>query len=373
MKYILAIGLAVMIIVSLFVWRIKPGVDDRGRTALVWATDDSPARRQQVELFEKLNPDIGLTTDPGNFLIEKMIVQSLAGIGPDLFDASGVYVLERLVQSGVAMDLTDVAKANGFDEMKIWPGAVGNIKLSGRQYAFPGNVYSNVIFYNKNVFDKYGEAYPPREMSWSEFVEIGRRLTRLGADGRQYECFGAMNLYWYELVLQAGGRIYSPDGVRCVLDSPEAIEAMEFYRGDEELEGQSLPGRYGSRRSIGTAIYFLLTAESCSMMHRIKSDEIFHFYMGDPVTMLQLYPEGSSQIVTLGSDLLKNEKPQVIVPKDIWQGSFIAPGGSFALLGTTVAPGFDFADFEYGRRKELIERYPNEAEKIIRLTRESGS
>jgi multiple sugar transport system substrate-binding protein len=106
---------------------------------------------------------------------------------------------------------------------------VGNIKLFGRQYAFAGNVYSNVIFYNKNVFDKYGEPYPPSEMSWQEFVEIGRRLTKRGTDGRGYECFGAMNLYWYELILQAGGQIYSPDGTRCVLDSPEAIVGVEFY------------------------------------------------------------------------------------------------------------------------------------------------
>lgn len=230
MKYVFAIGLAVMIVLSFVAWRIKPDTDSRGRTTLVWATDDNPARRGQVGLFEKLHPDIRLTTDPGNFFIEKMIVQSLAGLGPDLFDATGVYVLERLVASGMAMDLTGLAREHGFDETKTWPGAVGNITLFGRQYAFPGNVYSNVIFYNKNVFDRYGEPYPPREMTWQEFVEVGRRLTKRTAEGRGYACFGAMNLYWYELILQAGGRIYSPDGMRCVLDSPEAIEGVEFYR-----------------------------------------------------------------------------------------------------------------------------------------------
>jgi ABC-type glycerol-3-phosphate transport system substrate-binding protein len=112
MKYVFAIGLAVMIVASFVAWRIKPDANDRGRTALVWATDDNPARRGQVALFEKLNPDLTLTTDPGNFLIEKMIVQSLAGLGPDLFDATGVYVLERLVASGMAMDLTDLAREN---------------------------------------------------------------------------------------------------------------------------------------------------------------------------------------------------------------------------------------------------------------------
>jgi predicted cupin superfamily sugar epimerase len=151
---------------------------------------------------------------------------------------------------------------------------------------------------------------------------------------------------------------------------PEGGYFSETYRSDETLNGQTLPSRYGSKRSMGTAIYFLLTAESCSVMHRIKSDEIFHFYMGDPVTMLQLYPDGTSKVVTLGSDLLQGQQPQVIVPKNIWQGSFIAPGGSYALLGTTVAPGFEFEDFEYGRRKELIEQYPSEKQKLIRLTRD---
>ncbi|NLE28911.1 MAG: cupin domain-containing protein [Phycisphaerae bacterium] len=151
---------------------------------------------------------------------------------------------------------------------------------------------------------------------------------------------------------------------------PEGGFFAETYRSDEQFDGQSLSSRYTSKRSIATAIYFLITAESCSVMHRLKSDEIFHFYMGDPVTMLHLYPDGSSRILTLGTDLINGQQPQVVVPKDTWQGSFVSPGGRYALLGTTVAPGFDFADFEYGRRKDLIEQYPDHAQTIIRLTRE---
>jgi hypothetical protein len=150
---------------------------------------------------------------------------------------------------------------------------------------------------------------------------------------------------------------------------PEGGYFTETYRSGEELGLDVLPGRYRSKRSMNTAIYFLLTAESCSMMHRLRTDEIFHFYLGDPVTMLQLMADGSSQIVTLGCDLLNDQQPQVIVPRDIWQGSFLAGEGKFALLGTTVAPGFDFEDFEYGRRDELVEQYPGRKELIVRLTR----
>jgi predicted cupin superfamily sugar epimerase len=151
---------------------------------------------------------------------------------------------------------------------------------------------------------------------------------------------------------------------------PEGGFYSETYRSEEEIASESLPSRYGANRSIGTAIYFLLTADSCSVMHRLQSDEIFHFYMGDPVTMLHLYPNGQSKIVTLGSDLLKGHQPQIIVPKNLWQGSFIASSNGYALLGTTVAPGFDFADFEYGDRKSLINQYPDQAEILTRLTRE---
>jgi predicted cupin superfamily sugar epimerase len=91
--------------------------------------------------------------------------------------------------------------------------------------------------------------------------------------------------------------------------------------------------------------------------------------MGDSVTMLQLHPDGSSEIITLGHDLERGEKPQVVVPHGVWQGTFLNDGGEFALMGTTMSPGFDWDDFELGDRRELIEQYPDREDMIIRLTR----
>ena len=105
-------------------------------------------------------------------------------------------------------------------------------------------------------------------------------------------------------------------------------------------------------------------------MHRLQSDEIFHFYLGDPVEMLQLSPDGTGQTVVLGSDLRVGMQPQVVVPRGVWQGSRLVAGGKFALLGCTVAPGFDFADYEHGRRTDLIRLYPQFREKIVALTAE---
>jgi uncharacterized protein len=151
---------------------------------------------------------------------------------------------------------------------------------------------------------------------------------------------------------------------------PEGGFYRETYRCDEELAAAALPSRYGKDRNLSTAIYYLLTPDSFSSLHRLRSDEVFHFYAGDPVTMLQLYDDGCGETVVLGQDIVAGQQLQVVVPKDIWQGMFLNDGGSFALLGTTVAPGFDFADFELATRAALIRQYPFCAALIERLTKD---
>ncbi len=143
----------------------------------------------------------------------------------------------------------------------------------------------------------------------------------------------------------------------------------ETYRSSETISEKTLPSRYRGMRSFATTIYYLLTPETFSAMHRLQSDEIFHFYLGDPVEMLQLSPDGTGKILMLGFDLLNGMRPQVMVPKGIWQGARILKKGKFALLGTTVSPGFEFADFETGRRDDLIKSHPQFRELIITLTK----
>ena len=143
----------------------------------------------------------------------------------------------------------------------------------------------------------------------------------------------------------------------------------ETYRAEGIIPKAALPGQYGSDRRFGTAILYLIDRNTFSSLHRIKSDEIFHFYMGDPVTMLQLMPDGSSQVITLGHDILHNQQVQVVVPKNTWQGCFVNDGGEFALMGTTVTPGFEFEDFKAADREQLLKQYPDQRELILRLTR----
>ena len=145
---------------------------------------------------------------------------------------------------------------------------------------------------------------------------------------------------------------------------------LETYRSPDVIKHPGLPARYRSQRNASTAIYYLLTPDTFSEMHRLPTDEVFHFYLGDPVTMLRLFPDGSSEKVTLGTDIPSGQKPQLVVPQNVWQGTRLNDGGEFALLGCTVAPGFDFEDYESGDREKLIVEYPAEKEWIERLTHE---
>jgi uncharacterized protein len=165
------------------------------------------------------------------------------------------------------------------------------------------------------------------------------------------------------------------DEIIAALDlKPHPIEGgyfRETYRSTGVIAGDCLPGSYVpcAGRSMGTAIYYLLTAETFSEMHRVPTEEVFHFYLGGPMRMLQLFPGGAGREFVIGPDIANGQHPQLVVPAGIWQGSRLEPGAEFVLLGATMAPGFDYADYEQGRREELVGLYPAFAEQIERLTR----
>ena len=145
----------------------------------------------------------------------------------------------------------------------------------------------------------------------------------------------------------------------------------ETWRSNLSVAPGTLPLRYTSERSLGTAIYYLLTSDpdSFSAMHRLPTDEIYHFYLGDPVEMLLLGANGTAERIRLGQSLTAGEHVQYVVPAGVWQGSRLIAGGSFALLGTTMSPGFDPSDYHPGLRAELIAQYPQHAASIQALTR----
>ena len=131
----------------------------------------------------------------------------------------------------------------------------------------------------------------------------------------------------------------------------------ETYRSDEILPESVLPGRNGAHE-LCTAILYLLTPETFSRMHRLASDEVYHFYMGASVEMLQLYPDGTGQVIRLGHNLEEGEQLQTVGPRGVWQGIRLVGDGDFALIGTTMAPAFDPSDYEDGVKANLIREYP---------------
>lgn len=151
---------------------------------------------------------------------------------------------------------------------------------------------------------------------------------------------------------------------------PEGGFFRETYRSRLRIPKSALPGVYGQRRDAGTAIYYLLTAETFSAIHRLPGDELYHFYLGDPVELFVFPDGGRSQRILLGHDLARGQRPQALVPGGCWQGARLVSGGRWALLGTTMAPGFDYRDFVLGRRDELIRRYPRKRSLIVQLSRE---
>lgn len=153
---------------------------------------------------------------------------------------------------------------------------------------------------------------------------------------------------------------------------PHPIEGGYFvqtYRSEIGIPKSSLSPAYPSGRAISTGIYYLLTPDTFSAMHRLPGDEMFHFYLGEPVEMLQLKPDGTGEITLLGQDLASGMKLQHVVPGGVWQGSRLVAGGAYALLGTTMSPGFEYEDYETGRRHELAQQFPAFSAKIAVLTR----
>ena len=156
--------------------------------------------------------------------------------------------------------------------------------------------------------------------------------------------------------------------------APHPREGGWYVRTYESAEMLSAAvfadARYATPRRTGTAIYYLLEPDTFSEMHILRSDEIFHFYAGDAVEMLQLYPGGTARRIIIGNHLLAGQSPQVVVERGVWQGSHLAAGGAWALLGCTVTPGFEFEDYAEGNRAELISGWPEESGLIRTLTRE---
>jgi len=150
---------------------------------------------------------------------------------------------------------------------------------------------------------------------------------------------------------------------------PEGGYYKEVYRSDEIIEAVHLPVRYKSSRAFSTSIFFLLKNDQVSMFHKLKSDEIWHFYDGCGVKIYVIEKNGIKREVLLGNKLEQGELPQVIINKNSWFGAELLNKSSFCLIGCTVSPGFEFKDFELGEREKLLKLFPQHENIIKKLTK----
>lgn len=147
---------------------------------------------------------------------------------------------------------------------------------------------------------------------------------------------------------------------------PEGGYFKETYRSKDKING--LPNIYAGERNYSTCIYFLLTSDSFSAFHRIKQDEVWHFYLGAPITIHMISEDGNYSEVTVGTNILNGELPQFVVPGGYWFGASVKEKQAYSLVGCTVSPGFDFQDFELPTRAWLLAKYPHLSDQILTLT-----
>lgn len=186
-----------------------------------------------------------------------------------------------------------------------------------------------------------------------------------------------LSLVFFYQNAMGGGKMPSAEEIIRAMDLKPLPEEGGYYRETYRSDYGSNSGRtFGletdGQRDLNTAIYYLISEGSFSAIHRITSDEIFHYYTGDPVEMIQIHPDGQLERFIMGPDILEGHQPQVVVPRGSWQALRLVDGGKWCLMGTTVAPGFEFEDFEVGEREDMLKLFPQHESDIIRFTRESG-
>jgi predicted cupin superfamily sugar epimerase len=152
-------------------------------------------------------------------------------------------------------------------------------------------------------------------------------------------------------------------------EHPEGGYYKEIYRCPECVSGRRLSKAYEGERSLATSIYFLLPSGEVSEFHRLKSDELWYFHAGSPISIYIIDPGGELRVEKLGLNFERGEQPQVLVPAGSIFGALVTEADGYTLVGCLVTPGFDYCDFELLPRKQLLREYPQHKDIIIRLTK----
>ncbi len=199
-----------------------------GKIHIRWGADKNPIRMEQIAIFEKNNPDIKVDLDWGSYTMERLLTQIAGGTPPDIFMVYGHGDFMELCKKGVLEDLTQFCKKYNLDLDDFWHGSEIWIEYEGKVYGLPEVISPDVLFYNKKLFKEADIPFPSEEWKWDDLLQAAKNLTQKDKTG-SYRRFGLMyDNWWGILIWQNGGEIFDSGG-NCVINSPEAKEAIRFY------------------------------------------------------------------------------------------------------------------------------------------------
>jgi ABC-type glycerol-3-phosphate transport system substrate-binding protein len=229
MRNILTIIFTSLLILSGVAMWLKPSTQKGGKPTLIWISDNNPQRNDQIDKFKEKFPGVDLCLDPFNLGVQKVIVQSTSGVGPDLFDSESGVQLQTYAEAGISWDVTDKARELGFSTNEVLSGVVGEITSEGHQYAYPANVGTTILIYNKNIFDEFKIPYPSGDLTWEEYFELAQKVTRRGK-GVSKPVIGIAGLTYNSLFQSQHGEYFSENGAQILLRSPPLVKAFQAYK-----------------------------------------------------------------------------------------------------------------------------------------------
>ena len=198
-------------------------------TTIRWCADPNPIRKEQIAVFERENPDIKVNLDWATAGSEKVLVQIAGGNPPDIFMVYSLANFVSLIEKGALEDLTPHCEKHDMDIDDFWPQVKPFIFYEDNVYGFPETLTPVVLFYNKRLFEEANVSYPTEEWNWDDLLDAAQKLTKEDQVSGRYAQFGLLPGDLVAMIWQNGGDMFTPDGKRCIIDSPEALEAARFY------------------------------------------------------------------------------------------------------------------------------------------------
>jgi ABC-type glycerol-3-phosphate transport system substrate-binding protein len=230
-------GLAALTMLAMV---LKPKPPSKEQTVIVWSSGANPYRTEQIEIFNRLHPDILLKQDSNNTRFEKVIVQVSSGVGPDLYDVHRGSFMQAYAEAGVAWDITNLASSYGIAaDIDTWPSVHNQITIDDRQYGYPAVVGPDLILYNKNIFERLGEPYPQGLLTWEEYFAMLRRIDDAAStQGEKIWGTAATNrlmggptpFLWLHIFYSLKGEYFSDDGTQLTIDTPAMRIAFQMHR-----------------------------------------------------------------------------------------------------------------------------------------------